>query len=354
MSSYYTAAELERRRQEALRQELNRSIEKLRARLRSAHETEVQVSEAANIVLTVFDSDAGTGGSGIFEAVCAGLPEEERVTTRREITDLSPLLLAAEARPSRTEREIDDLIRRIDERPVLTQNDAESRTRLIAAVAGCLQTDADIGEKLDFVRARVSSYLRDAAVLTDDDRERLRAQYFTYCALCSMSGIAPTETVPYRIEEKIAEMTARLEKEQEDAYIMQVITEIMEELHCHVKGEAVLEQDEGLVFSVEGTPLCDVFVSRDSSGILFEPVGDLSDGSLERRRSVEQSANSICAMYTELERRAAERGVILRRVVCAAVDAGEMHMRSEIQTQTADKRKRRAAAQKPKAMHAED
>ena len=144
-----------------------------------------------------------------------------------------------------------------------------------------------------------------------------------------------------------------MEKRRQDEYIMGTIEEIMAEMGCHVKEDAVLDHTAGLMYSVDGHPLCDVFVGNDGSGIMFEPVGESKDGSIERRRQIESSANSICSLYATIEKKAAERGIILHRVYMDPAKIEKMCVQSDISERNIKKQQRKTHVQKQKAMNLE-
>ena len=356
MSSYYTTARLEEMRKAKLKQELSDSIQNLRAQLQKEHENTVQTAASSNIVLSVFQTDDAVSGC-ISDAAVSGaslkISDEHAKRTGKDL-DFSDLLCSARKKPGKLELELDSWIKRIDERPVIEEKDAADRARLLAEVAKTLSDDlTDIEDKIRSVKMRVSSYLQGAAKLTDNDKAQLESSYFQYCALCSMLGVKPAEQLPFRVKAEIERMTSVLEQRRQNEYIMDVVQSIMEELGCHVKDDAILDHTAGQMFSVDGHPLCDVFVGNDGRGIMFEPVGESREGSLDRRRQIEHSANSVCSMYAVLEQRAAERGVILNRVYCAPARIGEMCVQSDVSGRTAKRERRRGTVEKQREMDSE-
>ena len=211
----------------------------------------------------------------------------------------------------------------------------------------------DIEDKINTVKMRVSSFLQGSIRLTDADKKRIEENYYEYCALCQLLEVRPTEKHPYRVEKEIARMTKVLERRQQEEYVMEVIEDILEDLGCHAKEDAILDNRVGQMFSVDGHPLCDVFVSKDESGIMFEPVGQSKEGSLEKRRQVEGSANSICSLYSVIEERAAEKGIILRRIVADPARIDQMFVQSDVSERKASKRQRKAASKNQRAMGSE-
>lgn len=356
MSSYYTTAQLEAMRKARLRQELADSIQKLKEQLQGEHKNNVQMNAGANIETTVFITDDAVGGYSKNSVVTGDMlqTEESRDNSKRDELDFSGLLFATHKKPTKLEQELDSWIRKVDERPVVSEKDEKDRTRLLAELAKTIQASAtDIEDKIKSVKMRVSSYLQGAARITEADKERMESTYFEYCALCEMLDVKPTERLPYRVEKEVARMTSVLEKRRQDEYVMDVIEDILEDLGCHAKDDAVLDHTVGQMYAVDGHPLCDVFIGNDGSGIMFEPVGESKDGSLERQRQIESSANSICSMYATLEERAAEKGVILKRVYIEPAHIDEMCVQSDISERSARKRQRKTSTQKQRALNSE-
>ncbi len=357
MSSYYTTAELEAMRKARLKKELADSIQKLKEQLQQEHGTSAQVVPGTNIETTVFVADNETSGYTKRAVVTAEMLQTvsgESCSGREEL-DFSDLLFSEHKKPTKLELELNSWIMKADERPIISEKDEKDRTRLLAELAKTVKESAtDIEDKVRAVKMRVTSYLQGAARVTDAEKERIESGYYEYCALCHMLEVNPVETLPYRVEKEIERMTAVLEKRRQDEYVMEVIEGIMEELGCHPKDDAVLDHTVGQMYAVDGHPLCDVFIGNDGSGIMFEPVGESKEGSLDKKRQIENSANSICSMYAVLEEKAAEKGVIMRRVYIEPAHIGEMCVQSDISERREHKKQRKSSAPKQQALKAED
>ena len=356
MSSYYTAAQLEAMRKARLKQDLSDAIRKLTEQLQTEHSNNAQVSSSQNIEISVFATDDSLGGYKKDSEITGDMiqKESEKKTAKRDELDFSELLISTHKKPTKLELELDSLIRKIDERPIVSAKDENDRTRLLAELSKILQSSSvDIEDKVKSVKMRVTSYLQGSTKLTAADKVNMESSYYQYCALCQMLEIMPMEKYPYRINKEIERMTAVLEKRKQDEYIMSVIEDIMEELGCHAKDDAVLDHTIGQVYSVDGHPLCDVFVGNDGSGIMFEPVGESKEGSLEKRRQIENSANSICSLYGKLEEKAAEKGVILKRVYIEPAHIDSMCVQSDISERSERKKQRKTTVQKQKSMSTE-
>lgn len=355
MSSYYTAARLAAMRKERLKQELADAVQKVKEQLQVEHSNDVGLFSGQNIEISVVaDDNSKSGYNESFEITGSMLCKEVKNDEKRDELDFSGLLFSGRKKPSKLESELDSWVRKTEERPIITKSDESDRTRLVAELSKIISSPTmDIEDKIKCVKMRVMSYLQGAVKLTADDIANIESLYYQYCALCQMLGITPTEKIPYRISEEIERMTAVLEKKKQDEYIMDVIEDIMEDLGCHAKDGAVLEHVTGQVFSVEGHPLCDVFIGNDGNGIMFEPIGESKEGSLEQSRQIESSANSICGLYEKLEEKAAERGVILKRVYIEPVHIDSMCVQSDISERKAGKRKRKTANNKAKAIGTE-
>lgn len=356
MSSYYTTAQLEEMRKTRLKQELADSIQRLKEQLQTEHKNSVQMTAGANIETTVFVTDDAVGGYSKNAAVTGVMLqiEEGQGNTKRHELDFSGLLFSAHKKPTKLEQELDFWVKKVDERPIVSEKDDKDRTRLLVELAKTIRASAtDIEDKVRLVKMRVSTYLQGAVKITDADKEKMEFTYFEYCALCGMLEVKPAERLPYRVEKEVARMTSVLEKRRQDEYVMDVIEDIMEDLGCHVKDDVVLDHTVGQMYAVDGHPLCDVFIGNDGSGIMFEPVGESKGGSLERQRQIESSANSICSLYATLEERAAEKGVILKRVYIEPVHIDEMCVQSDISERSARKRQRKTSTQKQRELNSE-
>lgn len=356
MSSYYTTVQLEAIRKARLKQELADSIQRLKEQLQSEHKNSVQMTVGANIETTVFVTDDAIGGYSKNTVVTGAMlqTEEDQGNAKRDELDLSGLLFSAHKKPTKLEQELDSWVKKVDERPIVSERDEKDRTRLVAELAKMIQTSAtDIEDKIRSVRMRVSTYLQGAVRITDADNEKMKSTYFEYCALCEMLEVRPTERLHYRVEKEVARMTSILEKRRQDEYVLDVIENIMEDLGCHAKENAVLDHTVGQMYAVDGQPLCDVFIGNDGSGIMFEPVGESKGGSLEQQRQIESSANSICSLYATLEERAAKKGVILKRVYMEPAHIDEMCVQSDISESSARKRRRKTSAQKQRTLNSE-
>ncbi len=356
MSSYYTAAQLEAMRKARLKQELSDTIQKLKEQLQTEHSNNAQIASSANIEISVFATDDSVGGYSKNATVTGAMLQDEnkQATVQRDDLDFSGLLFSSHKKPTRLELELDSWVQKVDERPVISEKDEKDRTRLLAELAKTIQASAvDIEDRIRSVKMRVTSYLQGAARVTLSDKANMESEYFQYCALCKMLDVKPTEKYPYRIKKEIGRMTAVLEKRNQDEYIMGVIEDIMDELGCHAKDDAVLDHTVGQIYSVDGHPLCDIFIGNDGSGIMFEPVGESKEGSLEKRRQIESSANSICSLYGKLEEKAAERGVILKRVYIEPTHIAQMCVQSDISERSARKKQIKTIVQKQKAMGTE-
>ena len=346
MSSYYTTAQLEEMRRARLRQELEDNLrqmkERLRERLEAPAESRVERTTAEKIVLTAVDRDAGTSGYRIDSEIGAGESGTVPAEARREV-DLSALLDWDAERAQRAEGPFDKLLAQVEERAVLTEEDRRARERIVSELKALAARSGENEEdRLAEASWRLKIYLRAGTPAAQVDRAAAEERLLEYRALCRLAEAVPTASMPGEVEKECARLTALLEKRRQDAYIMDTLTELMGELGCSVVGETVLDHTEGQLFSVDGHPLCDVFMGADASGILFEPVAESREGSLDRRRQIERSANSICAMYGELEALAAQRGIILRRVYQDPAELEKLYVRGDVRTEKGRQRRRQA------------
>ena len=356
MSSYYTAARLEATRKTQLQQELSAAIQKLKEQMLVEHSNRVQTMSNSIIEMSVFATDDFLSGY-IQNSVITGemlKKEGNQITAERDELDFSELLFSLGKKPSKLEMELETWIKKIDDRPIISEKDEQDRKRVSSEIAKIVRkSEMDIEDKVNFVKMRVTSYLQGAAKLSESDIAKMKSDYYQYCAVCRMLEVNPTEKYHYRIKKETERMTAILEKRNQDNFIMSVIEDIMEELGCRAKDSAILDNTAGQIYSVDGHPLCDVFVGNDGSGIMFEPVGESKGGSLDRQRQIESSANSICSLYSVLEERAAMKGVILKRVYIEPSHIGEMYVRSDVTERSARKKQRKASNQKQQSFNSE-
>lgn len=356
MSSYYTRAQLEEMRKERIRKALDESIQKLKEQMMIKH-SEVQMDTGSSIRTSVFiEEDSIEGAVSIAGVTGSTLLSAKSVELeKRKDLDLSDLLATQNKKPTKLEKELNDWVAKVDDRPIITKKDQTDRTRVMSELSKIvLEKDIDIEDKVNFVKMRVESYLAGTTKLTTADKQEIESQYYEYCALCKILQVNPIEHIPYRVKNEVVRMKAIVEKRKQDEYIMEVIEAAMEELGCHVKDDAVLDHTEGQVFSIDGHPLCDVFVGADGSGIMFEPVGESRNASLERKRRIEESANSICSLYKSLEEKAAEKGVILNRIYAEPIHVEQMCMQSDISISRERKKQKKTTTQNQRSFKLED
>ena len=281
MSSYYTTAQLEAMRKAKLKAELLESINMIRAQLFEERQNDVVVSAAMNFEVTVANDDEGVSGFTSSVRIGEELRREQSVSSRT-ILDLSSLLRDNHILTSRLEQEIEKLVDTIDQRAVLTEQDAIDKERVLLETSNTLSNNKmDIEDKLKYLRMRIGSYIQGGTPRSSVNYQKLENEYYNYCALCQSVGEKPVETLPEKVSNATKQLLAVVEKQRQDAYIMSAIEEIMSDLGCSVKDQVVLDHTEGQLFSVDGHPLCDVFVGADGSGIMFEPVAQITEGSLE-------------------------------------------------------------------------
>lgn len=356
MSSYYTAAELEAMRKARIKQELVNSIKKLKEQMQEEHDNRVEIDVGSKIEMSVFAKDDSIGGYNKCVNIDGTmlLKKDEIVESKRIGLDFSDLLISTNTKPTKLELELNLWIKKVDERLVLSEKDEKDRVRLVTELEKTIKnSNIDIEDKINYVKMRVSSYLQGSTKVTEKEINRIQSIYYEYCALCKMLDVKPTEIIPYRVEQEVLRMTSIMEKRKQDEYIMDVIEEIMESLGCHVKDDAVLDHTIGQMYSVDGHPLCEVFVGNDGTGIMFEPVGESKEGSLEKLRQIENSANSICSLYSIIEKRAAEKGVILKRVYLEPAKINELCVQTDISERSVRKRQRKTSVQKQRALNLE-
>ena len=353
MSSYSSSAQLEAQRKAKVMQELNDTIQKMKAQLSAKCDNGVSVAKGLNTIVSIVEDDEASGGLSEEDLAVgsAFLGYEIENKEEREVLDFSGLLSEVHDKPTPLQLELDSWIKMVDDRPVISEADESDRIRVIAELKKLMEdASVDIEDKIVRVRMRVNAYLQGGSILTESDKKLIESEYMEYCAMCALLQMKPVEHLPSRVKKELIRMRGVLEKRAQDDYIMGVIEDIMNELGCHVKDEAVLDKIVGQTFTVDGNPLCEIFVGEENGGIMFEPVGENRASSSEEKHRVEESANSVCSMYKELEERAAERGVILSRIYMRPVNAEEIVVRNEVAEKHTGGRRKRAEAKKQRSM----
>lgn len=356
MSSYYTTAQLEAMRKARLKKELEDSLKQLKDQLQKESENTIQTKAGSNVVFSVFASDDMVSGYDPNQSVTMNLVKPSNVDeSQTKSFDFSSLLNQNSKKSSKLENELDQLIKSLDDRLIITEKDDKDRQRVSSEIQKIITSASmNIMDKVSSVRMRVTSYLQSGTKKDKSLEKQLENRYFEYCALCKMLETKPIEVLPYRIEKEITRLMSVLESRTQQEYIMNTLTEIMDELGCHVKEEAVLDHTLGKLYSVDGHPLCDVFVGAEGSGIMFEPVGESKTGSIDKQRQVERSANSICGLYAILEEKALERGIVLKRLYAVPSDIQQMRVRSDLVKTTENKKQSKRSSGKQQAMQMED
>ena len=355
MSSYYTAAQLEAMRQAKLKQELSDSLQRLSAQLREEHRNTTKSETAGGGTITVTAEDAGSSGyrfTGSF-----GEAMRNNITAaaeKRTELNFSSLLVSKKKSADKVGAALEEWLGRMEERPLLTPADQETRERVLAEIEK-IKNDALLSpeDRIGQIRMRVTSYLQGARKLSKEDREKLESELFLYRAMCEMAGEEAPETAPYRVSREIRRLSELLEKRQREEYIAASMNEIMSELGFRMKDAAVMDHVEGQLYTPEGSSACDVFVGLDGSGIMFEPVAESRGGSLEKKRQIESSANRICAKYEKVEELAAERGIILRRVYLEPASAESICVQSDLSESAAKKSQRKTRVKQERYMTTE-
>lgn len=314
MSSYITAAQLEAQRKEALRKRLNDSINSLRENLSECTSNDTGSTISYGNVHSVVINDE-TSGVFLFSGEIGQSLLEGVDASERETMDFSSLLSAGNSRGKKKKRLYDSL-KRINDRAILYVKDEIERKRTEESIRQILDNEnLDIDSKIELINIKIENYLRSGTLNEDVDTEYIESRFQEYIVLCQMLGVEPSETLFEKVEQKCVSMKQELQKREEDKYIADTIAEIMEELGCTLQGTSILQHIHGEMYRISGCNHCEVFVGRQGNSILFEPVIESRDGSENYRKSVQSDIVSVCSLYEEIERRAAERGVILRKVV---------------------------------------
>ena len=347
-----------RRKKEQFRQKVSDSVQALDEQLKTGHANTVQMSTSIKYESSIVfadDSISGYMDPGVILSESLLSDNSHPGPGNRNVLNFSDLLLSGPNELTPLESELESWVKKVDERPILNEQDENDKKRISEELAKIIRSSDDIEDKIKAIKMRVKNYLDDAARISEMDKEKMESTYYyEYCALCEMLSEEPTEKIPSRVKKEVSRMKELLQKRRQDEYIKDVLEEILEDLGCHMKEGAVLDQTEGQLYSVDGHPLCDVFVGYDSFGVLFEPVGEFKEGSLENQRRIEQSANSICSMYATLEERAAEKGVILKCIHMEPAQINKMHKNKEKRKRDTARKQRKATAPKQRVINPED
>ena len=349
-SSYYSTAELEAMRKEQIRQDLLQSVAAIRQQLSvtvgsapaaavTAYHTTISISESDEIVSAFKDvrTTAFRGEKLILETL-----------------DFSSLLESVPLRENAIHTRISKAVARIDDRAILSRLDMEANDKLISSINDLLRDKGlDSEHTAAMVEMRVNAYLASGRTMTAELKEQIDAQRAEYRALCDMCGAREEEVPPDEMDKAIRKMTATLLKEREDAYIAEVIENAMSKLGFHTLHNCTLSGSPGMLYAVDGTPLCDVFVSNDGSDFLFETVAK-GRGTLNQRRQTEENALTICSKYEQLAEEATLHGVKLRCVVSAEPKYENIASEAEIvktQKERGSHRERGKSQKKKREMH---
>lgn len=349
MSSYYTTAQLEAMRKAKLKADLLAGIERLSVQLKQEYKNDVECCRSSNIVTSIFAEDEVLSGYDDDNEVDASNIYLINVddSCEHEKLDFSALLAVA-PKENILVTELNEWIEKADQRVILRKNDEEDRIRLLKILSEIVQdTSLDIEDKIKAVRMRVTAYIDSSYIPTETELREISEDYFEYVALCQMLDITPREKYPYRVRLEIARMKTVLEKRAQDEYIMETIQEIMTELGCNMREEAVLDHVNGRRFKVDGHEVCDVFVGSDGSGIMFEPIVETSNNNVSTV-NIETDIGHVCSLYKKLEDRAFERGIVLNRVYLEPLTAQECCSEEKVSAQK--KKKRKSISQKLKAI----
>lgn len=341
MSSYYTTAQLEAMRKEKLKADLLSGIEKLATQLRTEYKNDVESCKSQNIVNSIFMEDEEISGCEEINVVDINFVNSSFASYNAEHDELdfSKLLIVNDI-DNPLETELNAWISKIDNRIIFSEKDEQDRSRLME-VLGKIISDGqlDIEDKIKAVRMRVDAYLQGAYVLTDNDKNELTNEYFEYVALCQMLDLTPNEKYPYRIKKEITRMKNVLEKRTQDEYIMETVQNIMTELGCNLKEEAILDHVMGHKFSINRHEICDIFVGNDGSGIMFEPIVEANTKRTIEQRKIESDIGYVCSLYKELEDKAFEAGVILNRVYLETIDVQQCCSEEKVSVQKSKRKK---------------
>lgn len=340
MSSSYSVAELEAMRKAKVLAELNEGIEKLKLRLQTSSNNDIEEIKRGNYAISVFSDEE------VFERkVEANAVNEEDInssfnldTEYREEIDFSKLLFAV-ARENVLLVDLKEWINKVENRGIYRKKDEVDRARLLKALEMIIQDQQmDVEEKIQGVKMRVESYLSHAYELTVAEQDEINRDYLHYVALCQMLDITPREKYPYRVRCEIDRMQSVLEKRAQNEYIMETIQDILTDMGCTLKGEAILDHVQGMTFSVNGNEICDVFVGNDGNGLMFEPIVQTKKESLTAN-DIQNDIGHVCSLYKEMEDRAFDKDIVFKHIYMDSVDAKQCCREERVTTQKKNKKK---------------
>lgn len=313
MSSYYSAVQLEAMRKEQLRNKLNQSLESLKKSICEYHDNKVGHRISFGTVHSVRIDDIVNNKFGFSGEIGESSYKGEECGEREGI-NLSGLLSVGRGK-SKNESNIIEIIKQKENRAILYNKDLVEKEKLEEGIRKILEDQSiDLESKTELIEMKIDSFLRSGTLIEDVDEEYVISKYDEYEALCKMMGVVPTEMLLERVEQECILMREELQKQEENKYIADTISQIMEELGCQGTGKTILQHVYGEMFNVSGCKHCNVFLGKQGKSIMFEPVIDSRDGSENQRKEVQQEIASVCTLYAEIERLAAERGVFLTKV----------------------------------------
>ena len=345
MSSYITAAELERQRKEALRKQLNESINSLKEKISEVTSNNTGVNVSYGTVHTTVITDEISDGF-LFSGEIGGSQLEGSEIVQRETTDFSSLLSVGK-KQRKKQAVLQNSVKRIEERAVLYLKDQKDRDKIERILTQIINNpNLDMDQKIEMINYRVDNYLHSGTLVKDVDNDFVESRFQEYRVLCQMLGLEPTETLFENVEQKCVSMKQELQKREEEQYIADTINEIMSELGCKSHGTSVLQHVHGEMFEISDCDHCEVFIGKQGNNILFEPIIESREGSENYRRSVQSDIVSVCSLYDEIERRAAERGVILKRVYFEPVSVDTATVNEQTDSQSKKKKEKQKQSNK--------
>lgn len=313
MSSYYTTAQLEAMRKEKLRKRLNESIDFLRNKLSECTSNDIGAVISFGTVHTKVIEDEISSGFEFKGEISNSIPEGTEISEREKL-DLSSLLSVGNKKADKMNK-LRNSIEKIKKRAILYIKDENERLKIENIVKQIVvDSSLDLDSKIEIIDMKVEGYIRSGILVENVDVDYVNSRFMEYRTLCEMLEIQPTEKLLERVELKCNELRAKLQKQEEEKYIAETISDIMKELGCSGMGSSILQNVEGEMFEIEGYEYCNIFIGKQEHSVLFEPVIHSREGSVNHKKRVQADIDGVCSFYAEVARRAAERGVILTKV----------------------------------------
>lgn len=342
MSSYYSEAELAEQQRQRLLAQLSKEIEdnrlvtlNLQTSLNSYILSSPTFTESRHSTI----AESGDSSNKIYQhhrthqSDSIKWEKEDRTSIKRT-ADFSSVLQVDNDQSQTILRHQQKLEQMIMARAILSRNDLEEKEVLLDSITDIITNPAfSMEDKIELTEKKASVFLQRGKLIKDVDFNAIKHDYATYLTLCRMLAIEPSCTFHEEIKKEIQRLNNVLANQREQKYIFDTIKEIMASEGSFITSTTVLSEVSGIIFSVNGSKLCDVFVGVDGKEVLFEPVIDDYSSSVDSKRRANEDIKHVCGLYQKIARKAFEKGIILKTLVHESSSADSCYKKSDFSIQ---------------------